>query len=334
MLVSCLDRNCSFIQATFLNNELRVAAISADSAADAFVGVDEWGENRTHFVDYEFRKPLRFQFFTVDRKFYRSHFDRVVTCLLALDETQIAVLAVIVPERQTRLSVDDCQPHVRFAFNAEIKRLYRSRRANLRAEVALLVTTRVLGMGNRCPQRLQAELQPRRMQDGSGTDFEALSATDAQIEELRLRNAAWWSKRLRRYVRVLAGKTGCLSRFRHGCGRCPDQPGGHESSPGNGSGLIRRIIEDLQFDSIPAADELDGVRRADSTACLTVSAVIGSSREVFLNRIERAHFNALIAVDAGALDFTFADSEDVQDRQHRTARADITTPESSSLQAQ
>ena len=69
------------------------------------------------------------------------------------------------------------------------------------------------------------------------------------------------------------------------------------------------------------------MRRADAAAGLAERAVGGAGREVGLDRVERADLDALVAVDAGALDLPLGHAKQIAERKDRAARADILAPE-------
>ena len=62
-------------------------------------------------------------------------------------------------------------------------------------------------------------------------------------------------------------------------------------------------------------------------AGLAKRAIGYAGGEVGLDGVKGADFDALVAVDAGVFDLAFADAEQVADREHGAAGADIFAPE-------
>jgi hypothetical protein len=107
------------------------------------------------------------------------HFDGVIASLFALSKTKVTVFAIVLAEWQTGFRVYHRQAHVSFAFDQQVEWLDRSRRTNLRAEVAVLMAAGVFRMRDWSPEGFESKLKAGRMQDRSRTDFEALTAPNA-----------------------------------------------------------------------------------------------------------------------------------------------------------
>ena len=91
--------------------------------------------------------------------------------------------------------IDARQSHVKSALRGDLQRLDGPRGTDQRTEVAVLVAARVIEIGHRGPQALPTVLQPRRVQNRPWTDFEALGAPNAEVQEQVLRHAAWRPQR-------------------------------------------------------------------------------------------------------------------------------------------
>ena len=78
---------------------------------------------------------------------------------------------------------------------------------------------------------------------------------------------------------------------------------------------------------MPACDEVDGMRRTDSPACLTEGATARLGTEVRIDRVERAYFEALAASNARILDLPLPHAQLTCQRQERSAGTQAAAPE-------
>ena len=85
----------------------------------------------------------------------------------------------------------------------------------------------------------------------------------------------------------------------------------------------------LQRRVVPSRHKLDGLGRANASTRLAESAIVFSSRVVFLNSIERTDLDTLVAIDAGVFHLALTNADKIENRKQSAAWANITAPESS-----
>jgi len=189
MFVLRRDNDGALLQASFLNNVPHVTAILANSATDAFAGIDNGSFDAAHFLQFQLGEHS-FRWWWIHRDRDRAHLDGSVSCLLAFLKTKVAILPSVGTVRQACVGVDLCQADVHCAFDFECQRLNRSCRTHLRAEVAVLVTPGMFWPDDWSPQCFETVFPSGGVQYGTGTDFETLSAANAQVQKSTLWHAA------------------------------------------------------------------------------------------------------------------------------------------------
>jgi hypothetical protein len=118
----------------------------------------------------------------------RSHFDRAVAGGVAFIEAELAL--ALSAMRQAELSVDQGDPHHGLPLLSQRERLDGAGRADLRAEVAVLMAASVRKNGHGRPQCFEATLQPSGLQHRARAYLETLLAPDTEIQEPLLGDTA------------------------------------------------------------------------------------------------------------------------------------------------
>src|SRR5262245_3995437 len=118
---------------------------------------------------------------------------------------------------------------------------------------------------------------------------------------------------------------GCCARERRTAqhARRQSHPGRKETAAAERRVTGRRILDLLEGDGVPPLDELDRMGGTDAAARLAERAVGHPRREVRLDRVKRANLDTLVAVDARVFDFSLAHPQQIAERKHGPARADV-----------
>ena len=194
--------------------------------------------------------------------------------------------------------VHDGKSHHESPLVRQGERLECAGRTDLRAEVAILVAA---GVGKHChwrPERLEAVLQSGGLQDRPGAHFEALFATDAQIEESLFRHAA-------RRTDGTGGRTGSKA-----CQHCPRRTGGDGTQ--HRTAGQRCLCGHVRLGASGVGgewDEVDGLGGAHTAASLAEGAIERACAEVQLDGVKGADLKALSAVDAAVIDLPLKPTE-------------------------
>ena len=142
----------ALLEEAVLAGSARLAAVLADAATDASVGLDDGDTNAAHGVQFDLGEhAFRWRRDELDTDLL--HLDRIIPSLLAFDVTQIAVLAEsVLAQRQARASESIlASPMWVRRFTRQFQGLNGPGRTDLRAEVAVLMAAGVLRMRHRCP---------------------------------------------------------------------------------------------------------------------------------------------------------------------------------------
>ena len=139
------------MQKAFLADSARLAAVLTDAATDTRIRFDYGNTNAAHGVQFDVgEQSFGWRRDELDTDFLQL--DRIIASSLTFFITQIAILAqLVIPQRQAGAGVDARQSHVDPAFCRQFQRLNGPGRTDLRAEVTVLMTARVLRMRHRCP---------------------------------------------------------------------------------------------------------------------------------------------------------------------------------------